>query len=82
MRAYLHLAFICELYEIQVRRGRYFLRTHSQSSNSLDQPPTVNFMKTFPDTLQTVTDSCLVGAKKTREREAGWARCETLTRNG
>ena len=54
-RAVLHLAFICELYEIQVRRGRYFLHTNSHSSNSLDQPPEVDFMKTFPDTFQTVT---------------------------
>ena len=55
---------------------RYFLHTNSHSADSLDQPPTVNFMKTFSDTFQTVTDSCLVGAKKPREREAGWARCE------
>ena len=76
MRAYLHQAFICELYEIQVRMRRYYLHTHSHSFDSLGEPSTVNVLKTFPDTFQTVTDSCLVGAKKPREREAGWARCE------
>ena len=54
--AVLHLAFICELYEIQVREGRYFLRTHSDSAKSWDQPTVVEFMNRFPDTFQTVTD--------------------------
>ena len=62
-RAVLHLAFICELYEVQVRRGRCSLHTHSHSADSWDQPPTVDFMKRFPDTFLTVTDSCLVTAK-------------------
>ena len=58
-RAVLHLAFICELYEIQVRMRRYYLHTNSHFSYSLDQPPTVDFMKTFPDTFQTATWSAL-----------------------
>ena len=33
-RAVLHLAFICELYEIQVHGGRYFFHTHSHSADS------------------------------------------------
>ena len=36
-RAALHLASICELHEIQVREGRYFLHTPSHSAKSMDQ---------------------------------------------
>ena len=32
-RAVLHPAFICELYEIQKRQGRYFLHTHSAGTS-------------------------------------------------
>ena len=60
-RAVLQRAFLCELYEIQVRRGRCFLHTHSQSADSWDQPTMVDFMNRFPDTFRTVTDSCLFG---------------------
>ena len=62
-RAVLHLAFICELYETQVRRGRYFLHTHSHSADSWDQATMVGFLNRFPGTLLTVTDSCLLGPK-------------------
>ena len=73
--AILHLAFICELYEIQVRRGRYFLHTHSNSADSWDQSTLVDFMNRFPDTFQTVTDSCLFGPKslgKVMKTLTGW----------
>ena len=60
-RGVLHLAFICELYEIQVREGRYFLHTHSHSAKSWDQPIVVDFMNRFPETFQTVTDRSLFG---------------------
>ena len=60
-RAVLHLAFICELYEIQVNGGRYFLHTHSHSEDSWEQPTVVDFMNRFPDTFQTVTDQSLFG---------------------
>ena len=33
-RARVHLAFMCELYELQVRAGRYFLHEHPQSATS------------------------------------------------
>ena len=56
-RGVLHLAFICELYETQVREGRYFLRTHSHCA----EPAVVDFMNRFPDTFQTVTDRRLYG---------------------
>ena len=59
----LHLAFICELYEIQVHGGRYFLHTHSHSADSWGQPTVVDFMNRFPDTFQTVTDRSLFGPK-------------------
>ena len=36
-RTVLHMAFICELYEIQVREGRYFLHTHSHFAKSRDR---------------------------------------------
>ena len=35
-RAVLHLAFTCDVYEIQVREGRYLLHTHSHSAKSWD----------------------------------------------
>ena len=57
VRAVLHLAFICELYEIQGRDGRFF--THSHSAKSWDQPTVVDFINKFPDTFQTVTDRSL-----------------------
>ena len=62
-RAVLHLAFICKLYDIQVRKGRYFPLTHSHSAKSWDQPTVVDFMKRFPDTFQTVTDRSLFDPK-------------------
>ena len=37
-RAVLHLAFICELYEIQVHGGRYFFHTHSHAADNWEQP--------------------------------------------
>ena len=43
-RAVLHLAFICELREIQVREGRHFLHTQSHSADSWDHPTVVDFM--------------------------------------
>ena len=55
-RAVLHLAFICELYEIQVRERRYFLHTHTHSAKSWDQPTAVDFTNRFSDMFQTVTD--------------------------
>ena len=58
-RAVLHLAFICELYEIQVHGGRYFLHTHSHSADSWAQSTVVDFVNRFPDTFQTVTDRSL-----------------------
>ena len=58
-RAVLHLAFICELYELHVRKRRYFLHTHSHRAKSWDQPAVVDFMNRFPDTYQTVTDRSL-----------------------
>ena len=73
--AILHLAFIGELYEIQVRRGWYFPPTHSHSADSWDQSTLVDFMKRFPDTFQTVTDSCLFGPKspgKVMKTLTGW----------
>ena len=36
--AVLHQAFICDLYEIEVVRGRYFPQTHSHSADGWDQP--------------------------------------------
>ena len=60
-RAVLHLAFICELYEIQVREGRYFLHTPSHSAKSWDQPTVVDFMNRFLDMFQPVTDNGLFG---------------------
>ena len=61
VRAVLHLAFICELYEIQVHGGRYLLHTHSHSAESWEQSTVVDFTNSFPDTFQTVTDRSLFG---------------------
>ena len=60
-RAVLHLAATCELYEVQMREGRYLLHTHSHSAKSWDQPTVVDFMNRFPDTFQTETDRSLLG---------------------
>ena len=60
-RRVLHLAFICELYEPQLHLGRYFLHAHSQSADSWEQSTVVDFINTFPDTFQTVTDRSLFG---------------------
>ena len=60
-RAFLHLAFICELYGFQVRRGRYFLHRHSHSADSWNLETIVDSMNRFPDTFQKVTDSCKFG---------------------
>ena len=58
-----HLPFICELCELQAHRGQYFLHTHPHSADSWDQPPVVDFMRSFPDTFQTVTDRCMMGSE-------------------
>ena len=60
-RTVLHLAFICELYEIQMRERWFFLHTHSRSAKSQDQPTVVDFMNRFPEMFQTVTDRDLFG---------------------
>ena len=60
-RAVLHLAFICELCEVQVHGSRHFLHTHSRSADSWEQSAVVDFMNRFPDTFQTVTDWSLFG---------------------
>ena len=60
-RATLHLAFFCELYEIQVHGGQYFLHAHPQPADSLEQSSVLDFMNRFPDTFQTVTDRRLFG---------------------
>ena len=53
----LHLAFFCELYELQVRGGRYCLRTHPHSADRPNQPFIVGFMNRFPNTFHAVPDS-------------------------
>ena len=50
-RGFLHLAFICELYETQLHLGRSFLHAHSQSADSWEQSTVVDFINTFPDTF-------------------------------
>ena len=37
-RAVLHLAFICELYQIQVHGGQNFFHTHSHAADNWEQP--------------------------------------------
>ena len=59
-RVVVHLAFTCEMYETQLHGGRYFLHAHSQSADSWEQSPVLDFMNRFPDTFQTATDrACL-----------------------
>ena len=58
-RAVLHLAFISELYEIQVHGRPCFLHTQSHSADSWEQSTVVDFMNRF--TFQTVTDRSLFG---------------------
>ena len=41
-RVYLHLAFICELYETQLHGGRYFHHAHSRSADSWEQSTVVD----------------------------------------
>ena len=60
-RAVLHLPFICELYEVQVHGGLYFLHTRSHFADSWEQSTVVDFMNRFPDTFLTVTDRSLFG---------------------
>ena len=49
VRAVLHLAFICALYEIQVHGGRYLLHTHSHSAESWERSTVVDFTNNVPD---------------------------------
>ena len=58
---FLYLAFICELCEIHVHGGRYFLHTHSHSADSWEQSTVVDFMNRLPDTFQTLTVRSLFG---------------------
>ena len=51
VRAVLHLAFICELYEMQEHGGQYFLHTHSHSADSWEQSTVVDLMNRFSDTF-------------------------------
>ena len=53
----LHLAFICEMYKLQVRGGRYCLRTHPHSADRPNQPFIVGFMDRFPNTFHAVPNS-------------------------
>ena len=61
-RAFLHLAFICELYEVQMHGGSVFpSHTHSHSADSWELSAMVDFMNRVSDTFQTVTDRGLFG---------------------
>ena len=57
----LHLSFVCELCETQVHGGRYSLLPYPHSADCHDHPLVVDFMNMFPNTFQTLTDSCLFG---------------------
>ena len=56
-RAVLHMAFICELYKIQVHGGPVFPSHTFPFRRHL----VMDFMNRFPDTFQTVTDQSLFG---------------------
>ena len=64
-RAVLHPAFICEVYEVQMREGRYFLHTLSHSAKRWDQPTTVDFMNWFPPTSSEAGNSCGGSGRRT-----------------
>ena len=52
--------FKCQLYEMQVRPGRYFLHTQSHSADRWDQPQIVDFMNSFQiHSRQGLTVACL-----------------------
>ena len=61
-RAMIHISFVCELYDEQVRMGRYFLHEHPAQASSWDELP-INRMLSRPNVRTAVMDQCQYGLK-------------------
>ena len=60
-RARKHLAFVCELYRIQLEAGRYFLHEHPAHATSWKEPCVVQLLAEFPDLYLVSSDLCQFG---------------------
>lgn len=56
----MHLAFCCELYEMQIKRGDYFLHEHPAGTGSW-QCTCIQRLMAIPGVLATVADQCCYG---------------------
>ena len=60
-RACRHLAFVFELYEMQVAGGRYFLHEHPAGASSWKQKVVIDFMMKTPNLFTVTSHMCQFG---------------------
>ena len=70
-RACRHLAFVFELYELQVQGGRYFLHEHPASATSWKQKPVVDFIARHHDLYASTSHMCQFGMTAKGEQGEG-----------
>ena len=76
VEAEMHLAFCCELYEAQLKRGDYFLHEHPASASSW-QCRCVKRVMAIPGVIATTADQCRYGLTAVDERGPGLVRKST-----
>ncbi len=75
--AEMHLRFCCELYEMQVKRGDYFVHEHPASATSW-QCDCMRRLMAVPGVRATVADQCQYGLMSSDADGPGPARKTTL----
>ena len=60
-RAVEHIKFVFELYDIQVRGGRYFLHEHPATATSWKLPVVTEFCARYPHLYAITMDMCQFG---------------------
>ncbi len=76
MEAEVHLRFCCELYELQSRRGDYFVHEHPAGATSW-KCECVRRIMAIPGVIATVADQCQYGLTSVDEQGPGAARKTT-----
>jgi hypothetical protein len=76
VEAEVHLRFSCELYELQIRRGDYFVHEHPAGATSW-KCECIRRMMSIPGVIATVADQCQYGLTSKDELGVGAARKAT-----
>ena len=76
MEAEMHLAFCCELYETQIKRGDYFIHEHPSGASSW-RCSCIKRLMAIPGVIATTADQCIYGLTAVDERGPGLVRKST-----